>query len=320
MSVMVKRKLIVLLLFSSIFSETLFFGSFGNNLKNSIIDNYKTPSTLGYNNARDVMYSQIDIAPGNQLVCAYSGYTINLDLSQDPSTDAYEKGINCEHTWPQSMGSSNEPMKSDMHHLFPTKSNVNSSRGNDPFDESDDNLTDKWYRGDSYIQSIPMSNIDEYAEKYNPPNPENERFEPREIQKGNTARAMAYFYTMYSDVADYNFWQIQKDILSDWNYLDPPDEQELSRTWAIASFQDNLPNPFVIDKSLFDRIYFWEMIDKGDINVDRSLDVLDIVAMTNLIINSSVLSNELLYITDINQDDGLNVIDIVAYIQIITGN
>ena len=131
---------------------------------------------------------------------------------------------------------------------------------------------------------------------------------------------MAYFYTMYSDAADYNFWQIQKDILSDWNYLDPPDEQELSRTWAIASFQDNLPNPFVIDKSLFDRIYFWEMIDKGDINVDRSLDVLDIVSMTNLIINSSVLSNELLHITDINQDDGLNVIDIVAYIQIITGN
>ena len=41
--------------------------------------------------------------------------------------------------------------------------------------------------------------------------------------------------------------------------------------------------------------------------------------MTNLIINSSILSSELLYITDINFDDGLNVIDIVAYIQIITG-
>ena len=316
---MIKRKMILILLFSYIYSETLFFGSFGHSLKNSIINNYKTESTLGYNNARDIMYSQVDIKAGNQLECVYSGYTITLDLSQDPSTDAFEKGINCEHTWPQSMGSSSEPMKSDMHHLFPTKSNVNSSRGNDPFDESDDTLTDKWYRGDTYIQYIPTSNIDEYAEKYNPPNSEDERFEPREIQKGDTARAMAYFYTMYSNAADVNFWEIQKNILSDWNYLDPPSEKEISRTWAIATFQDNLPNPFVIDHTLFDRIYFWEMIAKGDINVDRSLDVLDIVSMTNLIVNSSILSNELLYITDINLDDGLNVIDIVSYINIITG-
>lgn len=320
MSIMIKRKLILLLLCSFVYSETLFFGSFGNSLKNSIVNAYKAQSTLGYNNARDVMYSEIDIKPGNQLVCAYSGYSINLDLSQDPSTDAFEKGMNCEHTWPQSMGSSSEPMKSDMHHLFPTKSNVNSSRGNDPFDESDDILTDKWYRGSVYIQSIPTSNINEYAEKYNPPNSEEERFEPREVQKGNTARAMAYFYTMYSDVADDSFWEIQKEVLSDWNHIDYPDEQEIARTWAIAVYQDNKPNPFVIDKTLFDRIYFWEMIDKGDINVDRSLDVLDIVSMTNLIINSIPLSNELLYITDINQDNGLNVIDIVAYIQIITGN
>ncbi len=320
MSIMIKRKLILLLLCGFVYSETLFFGSFGNSLKNSIVNAYKTQSILGYNNARDVMYSEIDIKPGNQLVCAYSGYSINLDLSQDPSTDAFEKGMNCEHTWPQSMGSSSEPMKSDMHHLFPTKSNVNSSRGNDPFDESDDILTDKWYRGSVYIQSIPTSNINEYAEKYNPPNSDEERFEPREVQKGNTARAMAYFYTMYSDVADDNFWGIQKEVLSDWNHIDYPDEQEIARTWAIAVYQDNKPNPFVIDKTLFDRIYFWEMIDKGDINVDRSLDVLDIVSMTNLIINSIPLSNELLYITDINQDDGLNVIDIVAYIQIITGN
>ena len=111
------------------------------------------------------MYSEIDIKPGNQLTGVYSGYTITLDLSQDPSTNAYNQGINCEHTWPQSLGAGSEPMKSDMHHLFPTRSNVNSSRGNDPFAESIDGLTDKWYRNDSYIQSIPTQFIDDYAEK-----------------------------------------------------------------------------------------------------------------------------------------------------------
>ena len=98
------------------------------------------------------MYSEIDIKPGNQLTGVYSGYTITLDLSQDPSTNAYEQDINCEHTWPQSLGSGSEPMKSDMHHLFPTKSNVNSSRGNDPFAESVDNLTDKRRRMYSLVE------------------------------------------------------------------------------------------------------------------------------------------------------------------------
>ena len=140
-----KSKIILfILLLSNLFSETLFPGVFGNDLKQLIINNYKTSSTLGYNNARDIMYSEIDIKPGNQLTGVYSGYTITLDLSQDPSTNAYNQGINCEHTWPQSLGAGSEPMKSDMHHLFPTKSNVNSSRGNDPFAESIDGLTDKW--------------------------------------------------------------------------------------------------------------------------------------------------------------------------------
>ena len=220
--------------------ESIFPGIFGEELKQLLVNNYKTSSTLGYNNARDIMYSEIDIKPNNQLTGVYSGYTITLDLSQDPSTNAYEQGINCEHSWPQSLGASSEPMKSDMHHLFPTKSNVNSSRGNDPFDDINDNLTDKWYRNEYYIETIPTSLIDEYAEKYNPPNQNDETFEPREEQKGNTARAMVYFYTMYSQQADENFWQIQKDVLLNWNHIDPPDEEEISRTWEIASYQQNL--------------------------------------------------------------------------------
>ena len=111
---------------------------YGSDLLDYLEDNYKTTSTLGYTNCRDLMYSEIDIKNNNQLSCVYSGYTITLDLSQDPSTNAFEQGINCEHTWPQSLGAGSEPMKSDMHHLFPTKSNVNSSRGNDPFDEIND--------------------------------------------------------------------------------------------------------------------------------------------------------------------------------------
>ena len=185
-------------------------GLTGQDLLQYVISNYKTSTTLGYDPARDVMYGTIDLKEDDQLSGVYTGYTITLDTSQDPSTNAYDQGINCEHTWPQSMGAGNEPQKSDMHHLFPCKDNVNSSRGNDPYAEIPDDETDKWYRNDYYQTEIPTEYIDEYAEKYNPPNLIDERFEPREDHKGNAARAMFYFYAMYHDAADTNFWNVQK--------------------------------------------------------------------------------------------------------------
>jgi len=225
------------------------------------VDNYKTSTTLGYNTARDTLYSIIDLQEGNQLSCVYSGYTITLDTTLDPSTDAYNQGINCEHTYPQSMGASEEPQKSDMHHLFPCKSNVNSSRGNDPYAEILDEDTDTWYRNDYSQDTIPTEYIDEFAEKYNPPDPNNEVFEPRENHKGDASRSMFYFFAMYNDVADTNFWNEQRDVLLDWHYYDEVDDWELNRTWAIASYQENHPNPFVLDSSLARRI--WYMDDGG---------------------------------------------------------
>ena len=243
--------------FSFSYSQTVIGeGLSGQELWDFVTENYKTTTTLGYTNCRDVMYSEIDIKEGNQLTGVYSGYTITLDLSQDPSSNAYEQGINCEHTFPQSMGSSSEPMKSDMHHLFPTKSNVNSSRGNDPFEEIPDEETHVWYRNEYSQSDMPTEFTDEYAEKYNPPNQSDEGFEPREEQKGNTARAMFYFYAIYTDVADDDFWEIQKETLMDWHYYDEVDDIEIERTWNIAEYQDGIPNPFVLDSTLARRIWY----------------------------------------------------------------
>ncbi len=289
-------------------------GFFGEDLFNYIQNNYQASSTLGYNNARDVMYSEIDLKPGNQLTGVYSGYTITLDLSQDPSTNAYDQGINCEHTWPQSLGAGSEPMKSDMHHLFPTKSNVNSSRGNDPFADIPDINTDKWYRDDYYIETIPNSDIDEYAEKWNPPNQDDERFEPREQQKGDTARAMFYFYTIYENQATAGFWELQEQQLIDWHFYDLPDQYEINRSNSIASYQGN-NNPYVIDPSLVGRIF---LIDEGtilgDMNGDSSLDVLDLIVSISYIVGQSDLVYNDVLISDANYDLDLDILDIVILV------
>ena len=299
------------------YSEVIGTGLYGDQLFDYLNDNYQASNTLGYNNARDIMYSMIDIKDGNQLTGVYSGYTITLDLSQDPSTNAYEQGINCEHTWPQSLGAGSEPMKSDMHHLFPTKSNVNSSRGNDPFDESVDSETDKWYRNDYYIQTLPTEFIDEYAEKFNPPNQEDERFEPREEQKGNTARAMFYFYTIYVDVATEDFWDLQDETLIDWHFYDLPDAIEINRTNTISSYQGNV-NPYVSDPSLVGRVFLVsEGVLPGDVNQDNTLDIIDVVMDIGYIIGNISLDQSETIIADINYDLSLDVLDVVSIVDIV---
>ena len=55
------------------------------------------------------------------------------------------RGVNTEHTWPQSKGARDEPLRSDMHHLFPVRDEVNSSRGNLPYGEVPDDRADAWY-------------------------------------------------------------------------------------------------------------------------------------------------------------------------------
>ena len=55
----------------------------------------------------------------------------------------------------------------------------------------------------------------------------------------------------------------------------------------------------------------------GDINVDGSLDVLDIVAMVEHILEETFISECEMYISDMNSDGGLNVNDIVQSVYII---
>ena len=262
------------------------------NLFNHLIENYKTNSTLSYNNARDVMYSIIDLGQDNTLKGIYTNYTITIDPSQDPRPQTNALNMNCEHSWPQSMGASGSPQKSDLHHLYPTRGNVNSSRGNKPFGEIDDDQTDRWWRLDYYSNSIPNQFIDEYSEVDN----DNEKFEPREDVKGNIARSMFYFYTIYNNVANQNFFDQQKDVLFEWHKLDPVDEVELTRTYAIANYQNDIPNPFVIDSTLVRRIWYLNCFE--NINSQVLLDT---------ILSSEDHSNNY----DINSDTDINIIDLI---------
>ena len=261
-------------------------------LFNYLSTNYKTSTTLGYNQARDVMYSIIDLEDDNTLKGIYTNYTITIDPNQDPRPQTNAQNMNCEHSWPQSMGAGSEPQKSDLHHLYPCRGNVNSSRGNKPYADIDDNDTDKWWRFDYYETSIPSQYIDEFSEVDN----DNGKFEPREVVKGNIARGMFYFFTIYNDEADHNFFEEQKYFLNLWHKQDPVDEIELARTLSIASYQDDIVNPFVIDSTLVKRIWYFNCYE----NVTSQELIEHIIGYNNY--EATI---------DINSDSRINIIDLI---------
>lgn len=229
--------------------QPIFLDLEGQELLQTLKENYKPNSIPSSSFAKDVLYSEI-YNVNDYVSCVYTGFTIYMS-SGDPSEVAFDAGINAEHTLPRTYleGSTGEY---DIHNLYPTRANVNADRGVFPFAEIPDDLTTSWYYLDSEIANTPINNIDLYSELVNG------FFEPREDHKGNIARTMMYMYTMYGDVVENNapdFFASQRENLCAWHLADPVDEAEYNRTYAIASYQSNKPNPFVLDCTLAKRAF-----------------------------------------------------------------
>ena len=217
--------------------------------------------SLGYNIARDSMFMLIDNqrrngqgATQNTLESAYTG---QLAVGYTDRTDAQTNfGFNTEHTFPQTYFSSAEPMKSDLHHLFPCDDLSNNQRGNNPFAEV---TSPTWSDGGSTSDGF--------------------RFEPRDAHKGRAARAMFCFTLRYQN---YNgFLTSQENVLRNWHAAFPPDAIDRARNEAIFSLQRNR-NPFIDYPQFIDRITSISTLSTAP--VVRSLD-----PMQDTIIYGSVL-------------------------------
>ncbi|QDK46225.1 nuclease [Bdellovibrio sp. ZAP7] len=145
--------------------------------------------------------------------------------------------VNVEHTWPQSLFSrrfDKDTQKSDLHHLFPTDSQLNSIRGNQWFGEvKSDTQTLKCTASRFGIGDGDRDEI----------------FEPPQSHKGHVARALFYFSLRY----DLPIPPDEEAILRKWNRENPPDDEELDRNNKIFEAQFNR-NPFVDYPTLVDSI------------------------------------------------------------------
>ena len=201
--------------------------------------------SLGYDGARRKMYGVCD-NQSNTVTCVYGGYVASHPANSTATSITIPGGIiNAEHTVPQSFFSQVEPLRGDMHHLFPTVDDWNNDRSNYPFAEIPDISTTKWETGLSTTSTtVPSSNINDYSELL-----ASTSYEPREIQKGNTARAILYFYTMYETVMNTTYSHPITDVCSlqtlyNWHVQDPPTAADVSRNDCIEANQGNR-NPYI---------------------------------------------------------------------------
>lgn len=145
--------------------------------------------------------------------------------------------INTEHTWPQSKFSSRFGkgiQKTDLHHLYPTYSRINSERGNLPFAD---------------VNPTRDLSCDESRSGHPIRGGNGTHFEPPQNHKGNVARAMFYFSIRYQIPID----PTQEFFLRLWHQEDPVDEAERNRHAKIKKIQGNR-NPFIDDPRLVDQI------------------------------------------------------------------
>ncbi len=203
-----------------------------------------------YSEASDYMFSKADgvvINGVRGVIDGYSGIFVPGTSKEggdypergDPNGDGYSdgKGMNVEHTWPQSLFQKALPMRSDLHHLMATFMHPNSVRGHMPF-------------------GVVTGNAD-YENKAGAKRG-NGVFEPPDAVKGRVARGLLYFYSHYKGSRMFGgtsvaFWNQQIELMMKWNREFPPDAFEARRNDLVEQWQGNR-NPFIDDYLLADRV------------------------------------------------------------------
>jgi Endonuclease I len=230
--------------------EIIFPDIHGDSLITEIRKYYTPKTVIPYDQARTKLYNEIFIQ-NDSLECFYSGYKIPVPPRTNILAWTAKYGIQTEHLYPRSLGSAAMPALGDLHHLVPSKSNINTMRKNAPFSDIPDDKTKYWLLGDKVFTRPDHKLIDQYSESTS------NIFEPRESKKGDIARALFYFYAIYGATLSKKSKSFFTSMLPDicrWHRIDRVDSTEILRSLAIARIQSNV-NPFIFDPSLVERCF-----------------------------------------------------------------
>lgn len=224
----------------------------GNALKTSLHDiitnhNFQQWPLWSYFSSTDIktgttvwdMYSDI---PGG--VAPYTFHQVNSQCgTYNNEGDCY----NHEHVWPKTFFAGDVyPMRSDLHHVYPTDGFVNNKRSNFPFGKVN---TANWTSDNGSKLGVSTS-----YNTWTSSNSNHYCFEPIDSFKGDIARIMFYMATRYfGEDAGWSDWEMANGanltssaitILLDWHHKDPVSQKEMNRNQAVFLIQGNR-NPFI---------------------------------------------------------------------------
>ena len=197
--------------------STLSASTLKSTLTTLMTSTHKDEST--YANCRDYAY-YTDCENGN------TTYVTTLYTSHSATKSEWNTGWNREHVWPQSLGGGNTSGGgADLHHIRPSESGVNSSRGNKKYGETDNS---------NKVTSSKTGLLGGYSTST--------YFEPLDNVKGDVARICLYVYVRWgsswgADSVTEVFQSV--DVLLEWCALDPVDTWEMERNDVIQGVQGN---------------------------------------------------------------------------------
>ena len=113
-------------------------------------------------------------------------------------------------------------------------------------------------------------------------------------------------YKIYRD----NIWLGLNNSSSNTEYIDQIPELDVLYEYCIEVINTCGTSAFSCDVGFTD-------IGAGDINNDGEINVLDVVATVNLILQTEPISDDILFNADLNADGEINVLDVVLIVNII---
>lgn len=185
---------------------------------------------------------------------------------------------NREHSMPQSWFDSKSPMQTDLFHLYPVDSYMNTRRSNAPYGETDN--------PDWTSQNGSKKGPCSY------PGYSGTIFEPIDEYKGDFARTYFYMVTRYENVVSgwpgnspeadavlngtkfpaFEDWAL--DMLIEWHNNDPVSDKEIARNDSVYAIQSNR-NPFIDHQEYVN--YIW-----GDFNGNTPPNIRNIETIYSL--------------------------------------
>ena len=114
-------------------------------------------------------------------------------------------------------------------------------------------------------------------------------------------------YKLYRDGTQLSIFSNNQELI----YIDQFVDSQIIYEYCIEAVNDCGSSMLSCDNG------FVGIGELGDINLDQTLDILDVVLLLNIILEIDIPNDDQIWLSDVNSDDLINILDIIELLNII---